>query len=349
VAVTRTGSPEHTAPLGRVVDSRVEVPPAPAAGRTRRKIVNAATVARALARPAPTRATGVGAYPKVFVVGCGRSGTSWVQDIIATSPQVATTQESHAYDSLYAPLVKAGVRRPEGWLKVLQRFDLSWREQRWVGLYWWVTRPELVAIMNEVLAQRQLDDRAAASAAVRGVLDRWFVAHRDGAEVLLEKTPGHIAFAAQILEAFPEARVVEVVRDGRDVCVSLEKQALTLSWPPTRREDQIRLWRRAVQRGQELHADPRWAARVRRVRYEDLHADPSGEVAALYEFLELDIDAATASQVVESTSITRFDDRTDGRHRRKGAVGEWRSTLDDADLELIDREAGELLRAVGYT
>jgi hypothetical protein len=344
VAVTR---PET---LGRSVDWRVEVPPARSSWRSRRKVVNAACVAKALARPSaprPVRATG--AYPKVFVVGCGRSGTSWVQDIIASSPRVATTQESHAYDSLYAPLVRAkAVRRPEGWLKVLQRFDVSWREQRWVGIYWWVTRPQLLGIMSEVVGRSDLDVTDAASLAVRRVLDTWFAAHRGDAHVLLEKTPGHVAFADRILDEFPEARVVEVVRDARDVCVSLEKQALTLSWPPTERRDQIRLWRRAVERGQRLHDEPRWADRVHRVHYEDLHADTVGEVTRLYDFLQLPIDDAGVAGVVDRTSITKFDDRSDGRHRRKGAVGEWRSALDAGDLELIEREAGDLLRAVGY-
>ena len=334
--------------LGRVVDWRVEVGPAPSTWRSRRKLANAATVARALARPRGLTANSEADYAKVFVVGCGRSGTSWVQDIIAASPQVATTQESHAYDSVYGPLVKAGVRHPSGWIKVLQRYDLSWREQRWVGIYWWVTRPDLVAIMNDVISRRDLDDAAGASLAVRQIFDRWFQRHRGTADVLLEKTPGHIAFAEAILDAFPEAKVVEVVRDGRDVCVSLEKQALTLRWPPTRREDQIRLWRRAVERGQQLHADERWNGRVRRVRYEDLHADPVREIGGLYTFLGLASDVDQVVRVVDETSISRFDDRSDGRHRRKGVVGDWRASLDQADLELIEREAGELLRAAGY-
>lgn len=336
--------------LGRTVDWRVEVPPAPSSWRTGRKVVNAVHVSKALARPsAPGPVRAVGTYPKVFVVGCGRSGTSWVQDIIASSPRVATTQESHVYDSLYAPLVRAkGVRRPEGWLKVLQRFDVSWREQRWVGIYWWVTRPQLLGIMREVVGRSDLDVTDAASLGVRRVFDTWFAGHGGGADVMLEKTPGHVAFADRILDEFPEARVVEVVRDARDVCVSLEKQALTLSWPPTERRDQVRLWRRAVERGQRLHDEPRWASRVLRVHYEDLHADTVEAVRRLYDFLQLPIDDAGLEAVIDDTSITKFDDRSDGRHRRKGAVGEWRSALDADDIEIIESEAGDLLRAVGY-
>jgi hypothetical protein len=322
--------------LGRVVDWRVDVPPAPRSWR-------------ALARPSPTSSIDADRYPKVFVVGCGRSGTSWVQDIIAASPRVATTQESHAYESVFAPLVRAGhIRRPEGWLKVLQRYDVSWREQRWVGVYWWVHQRQLLDIMRETIGRRDLDLRAAANFAVRRVFDTWFSTHRGASDVLLEKTPGHVAFADQILDTFPEARVVEVVRDARDVCVSLEKQALTLRWPPTRRQDQIRLWRRAVERGQRLHDEPRWQGRIHRLRYEDLHEDPVARVMGLYRFLELDIDEAEAERIVDDTSITKFSDRSDGRHRRKGAVGEWRTTLNADDLALIEREAGELLRAVGY-
>jgi hypothetical protein len=337
--------------IGRSIDWRVDVPPVSASWRARRKVVNASTVAGALAvsRAAASGDPTTGnAYPKVFVVGCGRSGTTWVQDIIASSPLVATTQESHAYDSLFATLVKGGSRRLQAWTRVLQRFDISWREQRWVGLYWWVTRQDLVRIMREVVSRRDLDVRAGANLAVRRIFDQWFFANRGDAEILLEKTPGHVAFAGEILDAFPEARVIEVVRDGRDVCVSLEKQALTLRWPPTRREDQIRLWRRAIERGQQLQAEPRWAGRVHRVRYEDLHADPVGEVCRMFTFAGLPVDEAQAAAILDGTSIKQFEDRADGRHRRKGVVGDWRTSLDAADVDLIEREAGDLLREMGY-
>jgi hypothetical protein len=347
--VAVSGYPAGT--VGRIVDERLEVGPPPAGWRRRRKLVNSLSALRLVARHRlrSSRRGSISAanVPKVFVVGCGRSGTSWVQDILAASGEVATTNESHAFETIYVPVTRTGASSPATWSKVLQRYDVGWREQRWTGLYWWVTRQELLDAVRDGLAAGT-NDETIALATIRSVLDRAFVSWGDEARVLVEKSPTHIFYAEHILSSYPEATIVEVVRDGRDVCISLEKQGLTLGWPPRRREDQIARWRRSVEAGQALHDDPRWKGRVLRVRYEDLHAQPIDEITRLYRFAGLDVDADEAAQVAEAASINNFADRGDGRHRRKGAVGDWRHGLTEEDLAMIKREAGDLLEAVGY-
>jgi hypothetical protein len=335
--------------LGRTVDWRVDVPLAPPMWRASRKAANAALLAKLVATsrwrsPAPPSLS----YPKLFVVGCGRSGTTWVQDMLAGAPQVASTQESHVYDSLYGPVVRHGGRDPRGWLKVLQRYDLGRREQRWVGLYWWVTKRQLVDIAGEALAAHDMSTEQIARRAVGRVFDCWFEGSAGPATVLLEKTPSHIGSADVILESFPEAKIIEVVRDARDVCVSLEKQALTLGWPPRDRAAQVRTWRRAVERGLALHADPRSASRTLRVRYEDIHARPVAELTRMFSFAGLDVDTATVESIVASNRIMKYKDRADGRHRRKGIVGDWKNSLTGDDVALIEGEVGELMARLGY-
>jgi hypothetical protein len=325
--------------------------PLGAPARQWRRVVNLAAVAKLRAlpthrhierRPAPR-------YPKIFVVGCGRSGTSWVQSIVAARPGVITTQESHAYEVVYGNVERRGHRGVGAWAKVLQRHDLGQREARWVGLHWWIDRRELCSLIGAAMAVRDRSSSDVAEDVIEAIFDGYFFAHGGSADhVLLEKTPGHLDAAQLILRRYPEAKVVEVLRDGRDVCVSLEMQALTVRWPPRERERQIRLWMNAVRRGIALRADTEVAARVHLVRYEDLKADPHREIARLYDFCGFDTDAAEIDQVADRTDFRHHEHTGAGRHTRRGEVGDWRNHFTPDDEELFRSTVGELFELAGY-
>jgi hypothetical protein len=191
-----------------------------------------------------------------------------------------------------------------------------------------------------------------AEAVIEAVFDSYFLEMGgDEHHVLLEKTPGHLAYAPRILNRFPDARVVEVVRDGRDVCVSLQMQALTAKWPPTARRDQIAMWVRAIRRGQALRADPRLAERVHTIRYEDLKVAPEREITRLFEFAGLAADESLVTEVVERSDFRHrlaHPAVGDGHHHRRGEVGDWREHFSPDDEAMFREIAGEVFVAAGY-
>jgi hypothetical protein len=165
---------------------------------------------------------------------------------------------------------------------------------------------------------------------------------------LLEKTPGHLDVAGLILRRYPEAKVVEVLRDGRDVCVSMQMQALTMRWPPRERAAQIRAWMRAVRSGMELRADPKLARRVHLVRYEDLKADPFREIERLYAFCGFTAKALDVEEIVERSDFRHHRQTGDGRHTRRGEVGDWRNHFSAEDETLFRSMVGDLFEEAGY-
>ncbi|MBW3555326.1 MAG: sulfotransferase [Actinobacteria bacterium] len=93
------------------------------------------------------------------------------------------------------------------------------------GPHHWVSREELHRLLDEA-GQEGLAADAAAEGLVESILDGFFRSRGGGYEhVLVETTPRHRYFASRILRRWPEARIVEVLRDGRDLCVSLEHRA----------------------------------------------------------------------------------------------------------------------------
>lgn len=170
----------------------------------------------------------------------------------------------------------------------------------------------------------------------------------------VEQTPELAHVVRAIPLAFPAARIVHIVRDGRDVACSL------LEKPWLRREQvavddagvpygaYARFWVEPERRAEfETASDARRAAWVWRsyvgaartagvpmieLRYEELAADPASVAEQLAPKLDAPVDALAAAFA-----------RVHG-----SSVGRYRTDLDAGQLVDVEDEAGELLRELGY-
>lgn len=325
-----------------------------------RKALNAFTVAglrglgwwwRARGRPSVPRTTLDAAppYRKLFVVGCPRSGTTWVATMLQHHPLVIGTSESHAYTTILDPFAQQGTRGDAGWRRVLTRYDLMAHRPWGVGLHRYVDRRTLCRFIATARAHRAWSDERGALEVIRWNFDHFFASRAGtGNHVLVEKTPRHQFHAARILRQFPEARVVQVIRDGRDVCVSMEMLAPSHDWVPADRRSQLETWLDYVRSGITLHSTPEFAGRVLDIRYEDLKADPSGCIARVFAFAGLDCPPDLASQIVAATALNRYPRTGPGRPKRRGAVGDWRHHFTARDRALARELAGDVLHQLGY-
>ncbi len=184
---------------------------------------------------------------------------------------------------------------------------------------------------------------------------------------------------------YPEARVIHVIRDGRDAEVSWmhhrwnrsrERGGIQVLRPgeAERREayregggraagpglfDEAELraraaqWRETV--GEATREGPELlGANYTEVRYEDLMADAPAETARLLRFLGAGADDEAVRRCVEAAS---FEKVSGGRRRgeedptsmlRKGVTGDWREAFTEGDRRVFKEEAGDLLVELGY-
>jgi hypothetical protein len=90
------------------------------------------------------------------------------------------------------------------------------------------------------------------------------------------------------------------------------------------------------------------------VRYEDLLAEPIGEVMRLLEFLGADADEEVARRCVEAASFEQLSggriqgEEASSSFYRKGVAGDWRNYFSEQDRRDFKEEAGELLIRLGY-
>lgn len=174
-----------------------------------------------------------------------------------------------------------------------------------------------------------------------------------GAVRPIEQTP-EMAFVVRAIPlAYPAARIVHIVRDGRDVvCSLLEK--------PWLRPEQVRVDDAGVPYGAharfwvepdrheefETASDARRAAWVWRsyvtaahdrpelleIRYEAVTADPAGVAGELAQFLDAPVEPL-------ATALAQA---------HEASVGRYRSDLSAEQLADVEAEAGPLLRELGY-
>ena len=174
-----------------------------------------------------------------------------------------------------------------------------------------------------------------------------------GAVRPVEQTP-EMAFAVRAVPlAYPEARIIHIVRDGRDVvCSLLEKPWLRREQVQTddagvRYGAYARFWVEPDRRDEFEHAsDARRAAWVWRsyvaaartaenaleVRYEDMVTDPERVAAAIGDYLDVPAQPLAAAL---------------GR-AHAASVGRFRADLTPEQLAEVEEEAGSLLGELGY-
>lgn len=178
---------------------------------------------------------------------------------------------------------------------------------------------------------------------------------------IVEKNPNHLWVAETLCEIFPDARFVVISRDGRDTALSLlqkpwhlEKSATSgkrepggylygpyphfyiederreefqhtsdlhrCAWIWRRHAEQIEYLKRALPRDQQFH-----------LNYEDLILRPEATLCAILDFIGEDRQT-TRSRVLAAS-----------RDGHATSIGRWKEFFGAQDLEIIEREAGDLL------
>lgn len=152
-----------------------------------------------------------------------------------------------------------------------------------------------------------------------------------------EKTPATVWRLPMLAAVYPDAYYVHVVRDGRDAVVSMVESGFMDGDLAAA----ARTWVDAVSRARGGSAE---LPKFREVRYEDLLADPSGGVTALWEWIGLTAlaDAEAALQERVTQRITPLEPVGDI------GTGKWQ-TLDRKQRRELETIAGPLLAELGYT
>lgn len=211
----------------------------------------------------------------VLIVGAPRSGTSWVQRLLVSHPQICGGQESHFFE-VFADAFNSARCTPPG--------------ERTIGLACYVSPEQLHDVLRSVW-RRMMQPLADA---------------RSLARALVEKTPDHAHYLPMITTLFPRARFVHVIRDSRGVVASMlaaSRATWGRGWAPRTSAAAAIKWYRSV-RDARHDGLPLGPARYLEIFYEQLLADPHTQTQRLYDFVGVDAAPGVLEGIVEEQ---RFD------------------------------------------
>jgi hypothetical protein len=277
--------------------------------------------------------------PFVFILGCPRSGTTLLQRMVDAHHEIAITPETHwipRYFQKRIGLTPAGLVTPRLVDKVLKHRLFPHLQ----------IEPDA---LKQLARARQPPTYAAF---VQGIFDLY--GHRQGKRLVGEKTPGYVRSIATLHSLWPRARFIHILRDGRDVCLSI------LAWRradraagrfPTWAEDPVIttafFWEWNVRLGRE-RGTALGAELYREVSYEALVTKPADECAVLCQFLHLPYDG---NMLRYHEGLTRLEPGLDAKAAwlpPTAGLRDWRRQMPARDVERFEAAAGDLLDELGY-
>ncbi|MEQ8786496.1 MAG: sulfotransferase domain-containing protein [Pirellulaceae bacterium] len=269
-----------------------------------------------------------------FVFGEPKSGTTWLQMLLDTHPDVACRTEDQ-----FAVLFDGAGRLAQGYNKVLDEVDRRTAQQGVQTLDEVDAASMCVALIRRLLSKRLSEP---------GVL-------RSGA-----KDNGIVQMFDGFVQHFSGARFVYIVRDPRDVAVSSWYHNLRIDAAFESQAGTLEDWSRRIAVGWSgntasvLETASRLGDRFHVIRYEDLCVDPEPALHRLFAFLEVRSDAPVVRRIQECCSFESLsgargpgeEDR--GSFFRRGVSGDWVNHFGHATANDVLAIAGEAMARFGY-
>ncbi len=277
--------------------------------------------------------------PYVFIVGCPRSGTTLLQRMVDAHPDVAIIFETHWIPRWFE---KGRELTPDG--LVTQELARRLFEDR--------------RFKNLKVGREEVERLVASSGPMSypTFVTALFDLHGTvkGKRLVGDKTPAYVRSIPSLHALFPEARFVHIIRDGRDVALSImnwDRADSATGRFATWSEDPVSTtalwWEWNVRLGRE-DGEALGPELYREVYYEALVSEPAEESAALCGFLGIPYDDAVLRFHEGREKADPDLDAKKAWRPVTAGLRTWESDMPPGDVERFEAAAGDLLDELGY-
>jgi hypothetical protein len=313
--------------------------------------------------------------PVFFVVGLAKSGTSWLMRTLNGHPEILCQGEGRFFGGEWRRENFREWQKPVLVSSLFNALLSSEYLKHWIERSVWSKRDdpdEHIVKLTRLAVEHFLTEALT----------------KTDKKIVGDKTPLlSPRFVEEIHLIYPEAKVIHIIRDGRDSAVSMihhlwnrssDRGGVQKVEPEEleKREAFRKNPQQVLETGEGIFTEERlrtvaesWRTRVGKtiedgptllgsnyveVRYEDLLERPHEEVGRLAAFLGADASDKAVEQAAASAS---FEKLSKGRERgeedpgsfyRKGISGDWKNYFTERDREIFKEAAGDLLIKLGY-
>lgn len=276
-----------------------------------------------------------------FIIGSQKSGSTWLQRLLDSHPLMSCKGEGHFFDRAIAPMAKV-VADYNSIIGIANRTVYEGK-----GYYQGI-HAKAFQQFAEAWVKREMRTVAQGKDAI------WFG----------DKTPAYSFHLGAIRQIFPEAKLLHIIRDGRDAAVSSYfhmQRVLKLNQEEHKLPEIHKICASLIDRWAEF-TGPCLAERTgphrhlyHEIRYEDLKKDPQSCLAETIGFLlgeDAHSDIDTIARCIEENDFTaqkaRLQDPSGLPFLRKGIVGDFHNHFEPEYLLHCKPGTLKLLRLLGY-
>jgi len=272
--------------------------------------------------------------PPIFVVGCHRSGTNLLYDMLLSAGGFA----------IYRGLLPVY----EKLIPHCGRLDQISNRRKAIGVFLQSEAFRRSGLNADQLRIAVMEGCRTGGDFIRIVMEA--VAREQGVTRWAVYNPDNILRMPAIKRDIPDARFVHIIRDGRDIALSLSKMGgfSPLPWDRSSRSlpATALYWKWVVERGRRQGT--RMGSDYTEVHYEDLLCDPKSTLANLSRSLDHDLDyeriqRTGLGRIRESNSSFRVEEQ------QTSPLNRWKSKLVPEDVARLEALVGDCLLATGYS
>ena len=253
----------------------------------------------------------------LFILGCPRSGTTLLAGLLEPTAYGAPI-ETHFIVKYYNKIDQYGdIKKKDNFIRLLNDILSERPVQQWNLT---IDKNDFFNSMDEIDYKTIVDKLC------------MIRSNNMGLKFWGDKTPFYTLYIDIIYKLFPDAKYIYIVRDGRDVALSL----LERPWGPNNVVSCAKYWKKfnIYSFNESIFKELINKKKLYITSYEKLLGNAKEVMSEIYDFLEEPYDDERMNKLVNKIKINNFN--------------KWKSVMSKYEIELFEKIASDTLKQFDY-